>query len=1120
MASLIDAPRGADLLLSYIFPDGTDLTGYTAAWTVYAAKNGSSLLGITTTANGNGSLLAVNGNILSLTAKAIDIDTLPVNPQDATTPALLWFDLIVTTPMPDVCKLYGGLMRVLPYGAQIAPQGEFIQVALGGQDIAIEIAQSGFDTAVLTTVEGYATAAQTSATAAAASATSAASAASSAAATAASETATEVAAEMQGYVTAASGSATDAATSATNSSTSASAAATSTTAASISATYAASSSAAAASSATAAAGSATGAAGFATSASASATTATTEAGIATTQATAAAGSATTAAATSASMSTLLSTSIVLKPLAPESGFLFGAVDAAQKIAFGLGLDGTFTAFKYAAASIPGSAIASLPAGSVTTASLAASSVNTAAIANGAVTAAKLDTTTVGQYLLQPLAHESGFVWGVVDAVGKMGLGVQGDGTVFAPKFPIPAQSVDFGQLTANLSSYVAKSLAPESGYVWGVLDAKGQMGLGVRTDGSVVGKVSGLLSPGSVSTTYLSSGAVTEAKLDPAVDRMAVPHVTDLIEVLPDKWRAQYGTIAARSSIDGTGWTRFPHTLTRVLRGKNLSGTSLQFRKSAGLAFRGIRDGGSWDPNANTTINSINYIGQLSAAFSTPSTSGRSAGDYYRCIGLTATTFDGQQCLCGDLIVYNGTTWKAQLAPRYGGVQVAPQNGRLEGDFYEVATAGTFDSVAYVVGDKIVHIGFDSLSGSGQPLWYKGQAALGELFYKGEFTPGTTNLSGAVIGDVYQASAAGTDGTSGLTFAVSDYALFDHYSNWGNVPSAAITTVSSNAMIPGLPCVTSANEWEFRRVDKAATVIGVAPTIQHQSSPRRSVDSILLLSDSMFGVPNVQAQLQALVTPRTVNLITRGGGTSRNVMSTYEWYVATQSDPYKGEFTFAWQGQNNQPSTVGDANWCQIIEAALELRNLFGARDRRFCFLSILGTDAMTFDGTRIHVTQHEAMFAGAAQNNVLWQLEQWYATMFPGQWLSPRLALLAAAASSTILDARLPGSGMTEAQTAATYGWVPYSYWSYSVAPIPYPLGSLNLKGYWNSNSMPTGGSSQDCWTIGTSTLGNPGNLIVNVSGTWTVYALDQTHQGANANQGGQQLAAALANYLSTNIL
>jgi len=821
-----------------------------------------------------------------------------------------------------------------------------------------------------------------------------------------------------------------------------------------------------------------------------------------------------ASTTAAGLSGLLSTSIVMRPMAAESGYLFAALDGNQRAAFAVGTDGSFTAFSYAAGTVPGAA-------------LTASAVTTQKLSDGAVTAAKLDTASVGQYLPKVLAPESGYVWGLVDAGNRLAMGVRTDGSFAAGKMTVPAQSVDFTQLTANLSSYVARTLSPESGYVWGVLDAAGRIGLGVATDGTVVGKVSGLLSAGSVTAGYIAIGAVGEAKLDGPVQRLAMPHAGDVVEVMPDAWRGQYGTVAVRTSTEGTGWRRFPGLVTRTLRGKNLSGTAIQFRRSAGLMFRGLRDGGAWTPTANAAVASGHFIGTLAAGFTTPSTSGRTAGDYYRVIGTaSATAFDGQSLLCGDLVVFDGSAWRAQLAPRYGAGPVAPQNNRLEGDFWTVSAAGTFDGISYAAGDRIVHVGFDSLSGSGAALWAQGKAGAGELFYRGEFAPGTGSLPASPAqGDVYQASAAGTDTTTGLSFAVADYAVFDHYSTWGRVASDTITTVPANAMIPALACVANAYEWEVRRADKSAAVVGVAPTVLHQSSPRRSADTILLLSDSMFGVPNIQGQLSSLVAPRAVNLVSRGGGTSRNVMSTYEWYVATQGDPYAGDFTFIWQGQNNQPGAVGDAAWCQILETALELRGLLGARDRRFCFLSILGIDAMTFDGTRIHVTQHEAMNQGASQGHVLWQLEQWYGAMFPNQWLSPRQALVAAAQApgipaASILDARLPGSGYSEAQTAQAYGWIPLSWWNPPSGGWPVALNSLNLKGYWTSNSLPSGGATGDCYTVASGTLGNVGALIINTGGTWSVNYADQTHLGAGANQGGQYLAAALAGFLSSRLV
>jgi hypothetical protein len=229
MASLIDAPRGADLLLSYIFPEGTDLGGYGAAFTVYGERNGMVLFSAGMTATANGSALSAIGNLLALTMRAADIDALPVNSEDATLPAIFWFDLIVTTPTPDVCKLYGGLMRVMPYGAQVTPEGGFIDVALGGQSVTVEVTRSGFDTAVLALAEGYATDAQVAAAASTVSATDSASSATESAASA--TNASTVAANAAGSATTAGTYASEAAISASGATTSAMAAASSATSA-------------------------------------------------------------------------------------------------------------------------------------------------------------------------------------------------------------------------------------------------------------------------------------------------------------------------------------------------------------------------------------------------------------------------------------------------------------------------------------------------------------------------------------------------------------------------------------------------------------------------------------------------------------------------------------------------------------------------------------------------------------------------------------------------------------------------------------------------------------------------------------------------------------------------
>ncbi len=144
----------------YVFPETTDLGAHSAVFTIYGERNGAPLLSVGMTPTDSGSAVSVAGNLLSLAVRAGDIDALPVNADDETMPALLWFDLIVTTPSPELCKLYGGLMRVMPYGAQITPPGGTIEVSLGGQPVVVEVAPSGFDTAVLALADGYAATAQ------------------------------------------------------------------------------------------------------------------------------------------------------------------------------------------------------------------------------------------------------------------------------------------------------------------------------------------------------------------------------------------------------------------------------------------------------------------------------------------------------------------------------------------------------------------------------------------------------------------------------------------------------------------------------------------------------------------------------------------------------------------------------------------------------------------------------------------------------------------------------------------------------------------------------------------------------------------------------------------------
>ncbi|ATC26507.1 hypothetical protein [Caulobacter vibrioides] len=775
----------------------------------------------------------------------------------------------------------------------------------------------------------------------------------------------------------------------------------------------------------------------------------------------------------------------------ETGYVYAITDAAKRLLFGIARDGSTYIPKF--------------------------SPLTALIPKDlSVTSAKLATDLAALIASPMLASETGYVWTITDAANRLLAGIKRDGTFYAAKFELKDASITETKFSAEVRQLMATSLSPESGYVYAIVDAANRRLFGIRTDGTLVGKFENALNDGAVTTLKIASGAVTEAKLDPPMARLAVPRVGDVIEVPPDAWRSKLGSVAVRTEAIGSLWVQFPRFMTKALRGLNAASTSIDFRKSSGLSFRGKRQGNDWSPVATTAVPSLINKGNTTDP-SALSTAGRVLGDYYRySVTSGTTTFDGQTVGLGDLIVYDGSAFRVQKGP-------TPPNGggytsRERGDWWIVTADGTFDGVSYVAGDRIVCIGFDSQSGFGVMLWFKGKPAEGDLFYRGEHdASGGAYPTSPAHGDTWQISVAGT--LSGEVFAANDYLIYDS-GVWGRVPGNPITTVASGKMIPGLSCVQSASEWEVRRTDKSNTRVGVTAAGRHQLSPRRSSDGIVCRSDSMFGVAAIQTNLGNLVTPRQVVAIARGGGTSDNVLATMEHEIANGGDPYRGWFEFIWQGQNNQPGAVGDANWCRTIEAALRIAELIGVRDSRFAFLSILGSMAMTFDGTRINCTQWEPMQAGT---HVLAKLEDWYATNFPGQFVNTRKVLLAKAAASTVPDPRVLGA-MTEAQTAAAYGWVPYSWMNKNTA-YSFSLVGLNYIGWWSgAGTLPTGGADGDAYvrsagatTIGT---GGVGNLIVRQSGAWGEYAPDTIHIGGGATQGGPQLAAALNDHLITTKL
>lgn len=772
--------------------------------------------------------------------------------------------------------------------------------------------------------------------------------------------------------------------------------------------------------------------------------------------------------------------LVFQPLPIETGFVMALVDSAGRAAFMVRTDGTFVPIKIA-----------LPSGSVLTAS----------IADAAITLAKLASEVSTPLGLAPKAmdvKETGYVWALVDSASRIAMAVKPTGEVILPKFTIPAASVGLTQLKTELSGLLPATLSAESGYVWALVDSAGRIGLGVKTDGTVVGKISGLLSAGSVQETHLAAGAVSARALDPAIARQAVSYDTDVVEVHPGPWRADFADVGVRTAADGSFWEPFPRALTSNLRGINGAGTSLDIRKASGLPFRGKRYCGTFDPGAQASTRQRSTFTSASSYPPAPSTP--LAGDYFYFTDPTALTSGSDTFNLGDLSVYTGSAWVKQAAPTpFGG---GAYSVRQPGDWWAVTAAGTFDGVTYAVGDRIVYVGFQSASGLGYARWAKGSYAKGDLFYRGEFNPASGLPSSPADGEVWQASAAGAAG--GFTFAVGDY-LVREAGAWGQVPTDTIRTVASGAFV-SLPCAYWAAEWEVRRTDKSATRVGALLKSRRQVSPRRNRDDLVLYSDSMFGVSNVGGLILSK-TGRTGVVFSFGGGTSRDVQAMMEYEIAALGDRYRGAVHVCWHGQNNQPSTSTDANAAQIREATLRMVEMIGAREKRFVFMSILGQRNASWNGSRIVCTQPESAFASTG---VLYDLEQWYAKTMPGQWISPRLALLAAAVGRTTPDPQFPG--MTEAQVAATCGIVPFSFYN-NAQNLPVAAASLVYRGTWSTSGLPTGGTANDYYirTGG----GTVGNLLINVAGTWTEFALDVTHLSPT---GADALATAVAALITAN--
>lgn len=709
---------------------------------------------------------------------------------------------------------------------------------------------------------------------------------------------------------------------------------------------------------------------------------------------------------------------------------------------------------------------------------------------GSVTDAALSTSLQGR-VAAAMPPEIGLPLAFTDPVTRrVSAKMDADGTWTFYSINLPAGAVTFNSLDASLKNAMPSSSTPESGVLWCLSDpVTRRMAISVGYDGKTY-----------VYSPVFGADAVSVSALQQEVRRQALPQRGDVIPVRPDIWRQRSGEVSVETSLlDGAMYTTFPDRPVRLLRGVNNTGAPISIRKASGLQIIGRQYIGAYDPGAWPSINYRGYL--YGASVATPNGT-FAAGDYYRFDGSTAGVWNGNTLNNGDCLVYGSdAAWHVQVSPGSG-------TTRSHKSFWQVSAAGWYDGKPLATNDRIMFVSLETLGGNPflPARWYRGNTAdldRNDLWWRGEFAPAGGYPASPVHGDIYQANAAGT--ISGVAYADGDFAIYESGA-WARIENAAARTYANGEAVT-LPCAALASEWEVRRADKSAgsTRLAVRLTCQLQSVPKRSLDTVLLMSDSMFGNGGVGTQIIAALPGRVGSVRSNGGSTSRQVLGMME-YAAASGDADLAKLIIAWHGQNNQPgTTVTDLNMALIKECSLRMWDFVGARDAKIVFLSILGQRNHSWDGTRIVCSQQENQFT---KNGALWMLRQWYDRTFPGQVVHP-LDILLAAAGNTLdpthpVDPSSPGSPlMTEKQVAAKWGIAPWSFFGSSGLTVP--VTSLAYKGTWTGAALPTDGPANDYYLRIDGSGSGVGALLVNEAGVWVERQIDITHLGTS---GGAAMA------------
>ncbi len=567
--------------------------------------------------------------------------------------------------------------------------------------------------------------------------------------------------------------------------------------------------------------------------------------------------------------------------------------------------------------------------------------------------------------------------------------------------------------------------------------------------------------------------------------------------------RGKVQTIPAKTKANGYHFGRFAPLPVKSLRVLNSSNTTLQIRQSGGLPIRGERYRGTFDPTASE-VQALTYKGNYgnSASNAYPAFPVGNVGDGWMAdAGMTTATKTANSLTfkSGDYIVQTGSGTYA--------VQSGPGDGSFaDGDFWVVTKDGSYGDMLLKAGDVLVNVTRQTRGGPTYVQFILGLP--GEFFVMGECAAGFAAPATLVSGMMwhFSADATLTLGSQTITGKACDSLIYED-GFFGLVPG------NMKELAPGelftFIGLCDASELEIRRKDKSSTVVSVTGKYHVSRVMQRFLDALVLFSDSMFGQGLIGSTIVSLLSPRAGIVESFGGSTSYQVLGMMKKKIRS-GDPYAGRFHTFWHGQNNQTDTA------QIFDAALQMAGLVGSQSKNFMFWSVLGQRNGTFnaDKNRIYVTIQEEAFAGT---NHIAKVEQWYEQMFPGNWWSPRKAILAWATSQTnVPDLQFPG--LSIAQTAAAYGVLPLSFFL-SYASLPVPAASWNFKGYWSTASAPTGGVSGDYYIVSSSATGAGGNgfFWLNSGGSWVNISFDVTHVNTF---GGPILAGLYVDFLTSKFL